>query len=78
VIGGCRKLHNEELCNFYSSLSTIRMIKLRRIRWARHVARIGGKGCILFIGGKARRKETIKKPRHMWVNNIKMDLGDIG
>jgi hypothetical protein len=32
VIGGWRKLHNEELHNFYSSLSVIRIIKSRRMR----------------------------------------------
>jgi hypothetical protein len=37
VIGGWRKLHNKELHNLYSSLSTIRMIKSRRMRWAGHV-----------------------------------------
>jgi hypothetical protein len=31
---GGRKLHNEELHNLYSSLSIIRMIKSRRMRWA--------------------------------------------
>jgi hypothetical protein len=39
-MGGWRKLHNEELRNLYSSPSIIRMIKLRRMRWAGHVARI--------------------------------------
>jgi hypothetical protein len=43
VIGGWRKLHNEELHNLYSSPSIIRMIKSRRMRWARHVARMGEK-----------------------------------
>jgi hypothetical protein len=42
VIGGWRKLHNEELHNLYSSPSIIRMIKSRRMGWAGHVARIGG------------------------------------
>jgi hypothetical protein len=36
-----RKLHNEEVHNFYSSPSIIRMIKSRRMRWVRYVARIG-------------------------------------
>jgi hypothetical protein len=40
VIGGWRKLHNEEFHRLYSSLIIIRMIKLRRIRWARHVVRM--------------------------------------
>jgi hypothetical protein len=38
VIGGWRKLHNEELHRSYSSPSIIRMIKSRRIRLIRHVA----------------------------------------
>jgi hypothetical protein len=40
VIGGWRKLHNEELHNLYSSTSTIRMIKLRRSKWTGHAARM--------------------------------------
>jgi hypothetical protein len=39
--GRCRKLHNGELRDMYTSPSIIRMIKSRRIRWAGHVARIG-------------------------------------
>jgi hypothetical protein len=38
VMGGWRKLHNEELCDLYSLLSIIRMMKLRRMRWVGHVA----------------------------------------
>jgi hypothetical protein len=28
-------------------------------------------------GGKVRRKERLGRPRHRWVENIKMDLGEI-
>jgi hypothetical protein len=38
VMGGWRKLHNEELCNLYSLPNIIRRQKLRRMRWAGHVA----------------------------------------
>jgi hypothetical protein len=41
VMGEWRKLHNEELHDLYSSPGIIRIIKLRRIRWAGHVARKG-------------------------------------
>jgi hypothetical protein len=34
----------EEFHNFYSSPSIIRILKLRRIRWAGHVARMGRRG----------------------------------
>jgi hypothetical protein len=43
VIGGWRKLHNEELHNLYSSPSIIRMIESKRMRWAGHVVLIGEK-----------------------------------
>jgi hypothetical protein len=38
VMGWWRKLHNEELCDFDSSPSLIRMIKSWRMRWAGNVA----------------------------------------
>jgi hypothetical protein len=38
VTGGWRKLYNEELHNSYSSPCIIRIIKSRKMRWARHVA----------------------------------------
>jgi hypothetical protein len=43
VIGVWRKLHNEELHNLYCSPSIIRIIKSRRMRWARHVVQMGEK-----------------------------------
>jgi hypothetical protein len=39
-MGGWRKLHNKELHNLYSSPSIIRIIKLRRMKWVGHVARM--------------------------------------
>jgi hypothetical protein len=41
VMGGWRRLHNEELHNLYSLPSMIRTIKSRRMRWAGHVAQMG-------------------------------------
>jgi hypothetical protein len=43
VIGGWRKLHDEELHNLYCSPSIIRMIKSTRMGWARHAALMGEK-----------------------------------
>ena len=36
-----RKLHNEELNDFYTSPNIVRAIKSRRMRWAVHAARMG-------------------------------------
>jgi hypothetical protein len=41
VKGEWRNLHNGEVCDSYSSPSIIRLIKLRTMRWAGHVARMG-------------------------------------
>jgi hypothetical protein len=41
VTGEWRKLHNEELHKLYSFPNIIRQIKSKRMRWARHVARMG-------------------------------------
>jgi hypothetical protein len=67
VMGVWRKLHDEELHNLYSSPSIMRMIKSRRMRWAGHVARMGGEEeCMKDIGGKVRRKEPLGRPRCRW------------
>jgi hypothetical protein len=41
VTGEWRKLHNEELRDLYSSLSIISIMKLRKMRLAGHIARMG-------------------------------------
>jgi hypothetical protein len=46
VIGGWRKLHNEELHNFHSWPSIIIMNKTRRMRLAGHVHAEGEEECI--------------------------------
>jgi hypothetical protein len=49
VTGEWRKLLNEQLHDLYSSPTIVRMMKLRRMRWAGHVARMGrGKACTGF------------------------------
>jgi len=46
VTGEWRRLHNEKLNDLYSSPNIVRVIKSRRMRWAGHVARMGGeRGC---------------------------------
>jgi hypothetical protein len=39
--GTRRKLHNEELLNFYSSSNIIKMLSTRSTKWSGHVACMG-------------------------------------
>jgi hypothetical protein len=79
VTGGWRKLHNEDLHSLYSSPSIIRMIKSRRMRWAGHIARMVEKrNAYRILVGKPEGKRPLGRPRRKWVNNIKLDLGEIG
>jgi hypothetical protein len=65
VTRGRRKLRNEELHNLYSSPSIIRIIKLKRMRWARHVARMGEKRNVYrLLVGKPEGKRPLGRPRH--------------
>jgi hypothetical protein len=41
--GSWRKSHNDELHSLYFSSNTVRVTKLRRMMWAGHVARMGGR-----------------------------------
>jgi hypothetical protein len=71
VRGEWRKLHNEELCNLYSSLNIIRM-KSSRMRWAGQVARVGEKrNADRILVGKPEGKRPLGRPRRKWVDSIK-------
>jgi hypothetical protein len=78
VTGGWRKLHNEELHNLYSSPSIIRMIKSRRMRWAGHVAPMEKRNTYRILVRKPEGKRPLGIPSRSWVDNIKMDLREIG
>jgi hypothetical protein len=73
-----RKLHNEELRDLYSSPSILRVIKSRRMRWAGHVSRMGEKrNAYRLLVGKPEGKRSLGRPKRRWVDNIRMDLGEV-
>jgi hypothetical protein len=76
VIRDWRKLDNEELHNLYSSPNAIRIIKSRKMRWARHI--VEKRIAYWILVGKPDGKRLLGRPRRRWVYNIKMDLTEIG
>jgi hypothetical protein len=78
VTGEWRKLHNVELNNLYSSPNIVRVIKSRRMRWAGHVARMGGGGVYRVLVRKPEGRRPLGRPRLRWEDNIRMDLWDVG
>jgi hypothetical protein len=72
-------LHNDELHSLYSSPNIVRVIKSRRMRWVRHVARIGeGRGIYRVLVGRPENKRPLERPRRRWEDNIKLYLREIG
>jgi hypothetical protein len=72
-------LHNEELNDLYCSPNIVRVIKSRRMRWAGHVAHVGEeKGAYRVLVGKPEGKRPLGRPRRRWVDNIRMDLQEVG
>jgi len=49
------------------------------MRWAGHVARMGEeRGVYRILVGKPEGKRPLGRPRRRWVDNIRMDLEEVG
>jgi hypothetical protein len=67
-----------KLSRLYSSTNIIRVIKLRRMRWLGHVARMGKKRNVYrLLVGMPDGKRPLGRPRCWLIDNIKMDLVEI-
>ena len=70
---------NEELNDLYSSPNIVRVIKLRRMRWAGHVVRMGEeRGMYRVLVGKPEGRRPMGRSRRRWADNIRMDLQEVG
>jgi len=79
VAGEWRRLHNEELNDLYCSPNVMRVINLRRIRWAGHVACMGEmRGVYRVLVGKPEGRRPLGRPKLRWEDNIKVDLQGVG
>jgi len=72
-----RSLHNVEIHDLYSP-TIVRVVKLRRMRWAGHAAYMGERrGVFMVLVGKPEGKTPLGTPRHRGQDNIKMDLWEV-
>ena len=79
VTGEWRRFHKEELNDLYCSPNIVRVIKSRTIRWAGHVARMGkDSGVYRVLVGKPEGKRPLGRPKRRWVDNIRMNLQEVG
>jgi len=79
VTGEWRKLHNEEFKEPYSSPSSVRLIKSRRMRWVGHVGCMGERRSVhRVLVGKPEGKRRLGRPRRRWEENIKLELQNVG
>ena len=72
-------MHNEELNDLYCSPNIVRVIKSRRMRWAGHVARMGEeREAYRVLVWKPEGKRPLGRPKRRWVDNIRVDLQEVG
>ena len=57
----------------------VRVVKSRRMRWAAYVSRMGeDRGVHRVLVGKPEGNRPLGRPRRRWVDNIKMDMQEVG
>jgi len=65
--------------DLYFSPNIVWVIKSRRMRWTGHVVHMGEeRGVYRVLLGKLEGRRPMGRPRHRRVDNIRMDLQEIG
>ena len=63
----------------YCSPDVGRVIKSGRLRWSDYIARIEqGRSAFKILTGKPIGKRPLRRPRHRWVDNIRIRIEEIG
>jgi hypothetical protein len=71
-------MHSEELHNLYSLTVIFGMINLRMVRWMGYEAHEGEtRNVYRLLVGKSEGKRSLRRPRHRWEDNTKIDLREI-
>jgi hypothetical protein len=79
VKGGWRKLHNEELHNLHSSPNIIKNDQVKKDEMGRACSTNGTKrNAYRILVGKPEGRRPLGRPRCRRVDNIKIDLREIG
>jgi hypothetical protein len=77
VMGGRRRLHNEELHNLYTSPNITGVMK-SRMKWTGHRAHMEElRNAYRLLVRKPEMKRLLGRPRHRWEVNIRMDIKEI-
>jgi len=62
-----------------NTLKIVRVIKSRRMRWAGHAARMREEREVYrVLVGKPEGRRPLGRPKRRWVDNIRMDLQEVG
>jgi hypothetical protein len=78
-VGGWRRLHNEELHSTCASPNIIKVITLRRMRWAGRVDCMGRMmNAYRILVRKFEGNRPVGKPTCKWEYNIKMNVTERG
>jgi hypothetical protein len=79
ITGEWRKPHNGKLNDLYYSPNIVRVIKSRRMRWTGQVSCTGERrGVNRVLVGKPEGKRPLGRPRHRWMDNIKLKIQEVG